>query len=596
MEELEGSPYGSRAGIERPRRPLWLRLRQATTNRDLTLGLILFATFLFLNQAVFVLNLEDIDVWDEAWWIATRQVILDGLVPPVGASPLVSAFYALSSLPYLNSPFWLIQTASLGRLILVTLLWLSAYRIGRQLSPLAPAVILLGMLLVTPLATDILRFPSDPLYSALAGLALAEVLAFHFTKSLQHVWASSFFLGLASLARNDGLLLGLVLVPLLVVLAPKTRRLSTLVGSTAPLILLVGGVVLVHGVQSGSYSMGTLERTYGNFESGQQIVTSGTGQRNATIESRLKARRLFGTPEENRNSVLTAIRRNPSEYLRRVVGLARALPALYLDAYGKRFGAVILILATAGIIVLLRRKEFKVLTILAAFTLPILSGFVITLIRSGHLQLWWFTLYALAAIGLHAMGRDIGNGRSVALWSVVWGAVALYGVVDDKLAVYYGAAVMLGVTWVGFLNTRHRWLPTAAAFITIALAGGLIIRGAFPPPKVRHLGEAADERAVLYLRDQFPPGTIVAAGSPGVVAAAGMTPEVLADESVPVFDTSNEMLRWMHERRIQAVYVDASLLAESAQWELILSELGQGLETGLRDENGSPRVLLLTTP
>jgi hypothetical protein len=364
-----------------------------------------------------------------------------------------------------------------------------------------------------------------------------------------------------------------------------------------PVVLLVGGVVLVHGLQSGSYSLGTLERTYGNFESGQQIVYTGTGERNATMESRLEARRLFGTPQENGNSVLNAIHRNPSEFLRRLAALISTLPSLYLDAYGKRFGVLLLVLAVTGIVVLLRRKQIKLLMILAAFTLPILSGFMITLIRPGHLELWWFSLYALAAIGLHTMFESLRNGRALIAWSAVWGVIAVYGLVDDKLAFYYAAAVMLGVVWIGCLIVRRHWLPPAAAFAAAALAGGLIIRGGFPPPTTRSLGEAADERAVLYLHERFPPGTLVAAGSPGVVAAAGMTPAVLASEDVPGFDDSSELLQWMRERGIQAVYVDDSLTrVESALWELIEPEIGRGFVTGFEEGGDGVRVLLVAPP
>ncbi len=455
------------------------RLSESLSIQAYALGFALLATSLFLNQAELAPNLSDLDMWDEAYWIASGRSVLEGAIQSVGGSPFVSVFYALASLPYLSSPFWLVLTASLGRVILVCLLWLSAIRIARHLSTWAPAPILLGMFLVTPMATSILRNPTDALYSALAGLALAEVLAYRSTQDTRHAWGSSIFLGLAALARNDGLLVAVVLVPLLQILAPRTKRLSTLIASVLPVVLLVGGVVLVHGLQSGSYSLGTLERTYGNFESGQQIVYTGTGVRNATMESRLEARRLFGTPQENGFSVLTAIRRNPSEFLRRLAALIPTLPSLYLDAYGKRFGVLLLVLAVTGITVLLRRKKVQLLMILAAFTLPILSGFVITLIRPGHLELWWFSLYALAAIGLHSMFESLRSDRALVVWSAVWGAIALYGLVDDKLGFYYAATVMLGVVWIGSLIVRRHWLPSAAAFAAVALAGGLVIRGGF---------------------------------------------------------------------------------------------------------------------
>jgi hypothetical protein len=258
---------------------------------------------------------------------------------------------------------------------------------------------------------------------------------------------------------------------------------------------------------------------------------------------------------------------------------------------------LLLVLAVTGIVSLLRRNQVKLLMILAAFTLPILSGFVITLIRPGHLELWWFSLYALAAIGLHSMFESLRNDRALVVWSAVWGVIAVYGLVDEKLGFYYAATVMLGVIWIGSLIVRRHWLPSAAAFAAVALAGGLIIRGGFPPPTSRSLGEAADERAVLYLHDRLPPDTVVAAGTPGVPAAAGMTPLVLASEDVPVFQNSSDLLHWMRERGIQAVYVDDSLTrVESALWDLIEPEIGKGFVTGFEEGGDGVRVLLVASP
>jgi hypothetical protein len=362
-------------------------------------------------------------------------------------------------------------------------------------------------------------------------------------------------------------------------------------------VLLVGTVVVLHGLQTGSFALGTFERTYENFESGQRIVFSGTGERNPVIESRLEARRVFGTPQENGYSIWNAVRRNPAEFLRRIVALARALPSTYLDAYGKRFGAVLLVLAFGGIVALVRERRIKLLVTLVAFALPILSGFVITLIRPGHLQLWWFTVFALAAIGLHDLAGRIGDARTVGGWTLVWALMVAYGLIDNKLAVYYGAAVMLGATWIGFLIARRSQWPPAMAFLTVAFAAGLVIRGAFPSPKVRLLGQDADERAVLYLREHFAPGTLVAAGAPGVMWSAGMRPATLASTDVPNFEQSSDMVRWMREQGIAAVYVDSSLWGDNpGVWQLIEAEIGHGFESVYQGDGGKIRILIVTAP
>ncbi|MCX6071586.1 MAG: hypothetical protein NTU91_12145 [Chloroflexi bacterium] len=576
----------------------WVRtvLRRLSGDHLLVLALVLLAAGLFLNQAEFVPNLRDLNMWDEAAWIQSGRAILAGWLPTVGSSPLVSILYALTCLPFLDSPFWLVHSASLARLILYGLLWLCAYRIARRL-PTPAAAILLGMTFVSPLFTSLFRYPSDPLYSALAGLSLAEVLAFHANHNLRHAWGSSALVGLAALARNDGVLLALVLVPLLLLLAPKGRRWRALVASVLPPVALIGGVILISGLQSGTFTLGTFERTYSNFEDGQQAVYEGTGERNRVVEARLEARRLFGTPEENHYSVWNAIRRNPVAYLARVRAFSIGLPSVFLEAYGKRFAAAFVVFAAAGFLTLVRRREYKLPVALVAFALPFLSVFVITIIRLSYPRLWWFSVYALAAIGLSELVGALGQWPRVAVWSAVWGAVAVYGVADNKLAIYYTAAVMLTALWIGIILARRERASAAAILLAVFLPAGLILHGSFPSPKIRQLGVAGDEQALLYLRDHFPPGTLVATGIPGVVQAAGMNPATLSSTDVPQFDDPAEVVRWMRVQDMQVVYVDAGLYRDNpALWSLIEAEIGSGFQRVFVAEEGNYQVLLVTPP
>jgi hypothetical protein len=130
----------------------------------------------------------------------------------------------------------------------------------------------------------------------------------------------------------------------------------------------------------------------------------------------------------------------------------------------------------------------------------------------------------------------------------------------------------------------------------VFLPAGLILHGTFPAPKIRQLGVAGDEQAVLYLREHFPPGALIATGIPGVVQAAGMTSATLSSTDVPVFDDPAEVVRWMREQGMAAVYVDAGLYGDNpALWSLIESEIGRGLERVFVAEQGNYQVLLVTS-
>ncbi len=592
MAESTAADLGTQ---ESSARRLLARFRNALDDHLLLLGLVLFAASLFLHQAEFVPNLRDLNMWDEAAWIAGGRGLLTGWLPPVGSSPLALGLFALTSLPFRDSPFWMVQSDSLARLILFGLLWLSVYRIARQL-PKPAGGILLGVAFVAPMFSSLLRYPSDPLYSALAGLGLAEVLAFHADHNLRHAWRASTFVGLAALARNDGVIVALVLVPLLLLLAPRGRRWRTLVASALPAMALIGGVTLISGLPSGTFTLGASDRMYTNFEDGQLSVLEGTGERNTVIEARLEARRLFGTPEENHYSLWNAIRRNPPAYIARWRAFFGGLPSNFLEAYGKRFGAAFVLLGAVGLVALVRRREYKVPIALVSFALPFLSVFVTTNIRMGYLRFWWFSVFALAAIGLSELVRALGRWSALGIWSAVWVAVAAYGVADNKLAVYYTAAIMLAAVWAGFILARRQLASTAAILLMVFLPAGLILHGTFPAPKIRQLGVAGDEKAVLYLRENFPPGTLIATGIPGVVQAAGMTSATLSSTDVPQFDDPAEVVRWMREQGMQAVYVDAGLYGDNpALWSLIESEIGNGFERVFVAEQGNYQVLLVTS-
>jgi hypothetical protein len=423
------------------------------------------------------------------------------------------------------------------------------------------------------------------------------VLAFRADQDVRHAWRASALVGLSALARNDGVIVALVLVPLLLLLAPRGHRWRTAVASALPALALIGGVTLISGLPTGTFTLGATDRMYTNFEDGQLVVFEGSGDSNRVIEARLEARRLFGTPEENNYSLWNAIQRNPPAYLARWRAFFGGLPSNFLEAYGKRFGAGFIVLGAAGLIALLRRREVKVPMALVAFALPFLSVFVTTNVRMGYLRFWWFTVFALSAIGLAELARGLGRWPALGIWSAVWLAVAGYGVADDKLAVYYTAAVMLAAVWVGFILARREIASTTAILLMVFLPAGLILHGTFPSPKIRQLGVDGDEQALLYLGEHFPPGTLIATGIPGVVQAAGMTPATLSSTDVPEFDDPSEVVRWMREQGMQAVYVDAGLYGDNpALWSLIESEVGNGFERVFVAEQGNYQVLLVTSP
>ena len=588
------------------------------------LALLILVIQIFLVWPVFFPTIDDIGPWDEAAYLHNGQMLLDqGAWPIFANNPLTTAFYALTYLPFRSSLTWLLQSDALGRILAFGLLFTSVYLVARQFQAATAAkntgeaqnsvplpAIVLGLFLVMPLSTSMFAYPSDPLFAGLAGLSFWQVLAYYNTGRLRHVAGASVLMGLAALARNDGLVLFPIMVVALALISLQWNKrrgvrspleiLWTIAVSSLPFILLIGGYVVFYGFRTGVYDLGTMSRTYDNFEAGQGIIYAAPGEINTTSESQLAARQAFGTPAENHYSIFIAIRRNPGVYLQRVVALVKTLPSALLNAYGIRFAAVLFLLVLRGAWVLLHRKAYLLLLLLILWPLHLVSAFAITLVRVGHLQFPFYIVLALAALGLSAALEDLAHNRRAAAWAAVLIGLSTASLVTNKLAVFYGAAAFLlalMVIWfarrwsVGLLASSG-W--GVSATLLVILAAGLVLHGDYPSPTLLRPAQGPKIAALTYLVENLPPNSRVAAAVPGPIWMAKMTYMGLASTDVPVNRTPAEFLEWIRIQDIRAVYVDSSLYnTNPAVWRLIEPQIGRGLERVYQVDQGNIQILLV---
>jgi len=574
---------------ENHRQSLAARLR---TSEHLP-GLLLFLVNLVLLLPALLPALTDLGVWDQPAYIASGQRLIDaGILPGFAGNPLTSAFYALTYLPFRRSPLWMVHSCSLGRIILFSLLWLALYVIGRELDDLLPPLLLPGILLVTPLAADVMMFPSDPLFAALAGLSFWQCLRYINRRELRSIALASLFLALAALARNDGI----ILFPILVVLTllghwrdPRWKQ--ALLSVVLPFAILVGGYILVYGLVTGNFDPGTAVRTYENFESGQQLVLDASGEINSVIESRMQAREFFGTPEENNHNVFRAIMRNPTEYFKRVRLVLPELLKALLDAYGKRFSPILFLLALQGIVVVARQKDWRRLALFLLWPAHLLTGFIITIFRPGHLTFVYFIVYGLAAIGLAHLIDTPPRWRTRYLWTGILASLAIYGLMDNKLAFFYAAVVLLLAFLIISIMQLKEASYTRAAALLILAAAGIILRQGYPSPRLRDMGASEAEQAVIFMSEALPDNSIVAAGSPGYIQAARMSYFGLASTDTPYEDPSPTFLAWMQDQGVQYLFADYSLWTENPRvWEKLEPALGDALVEIFSSSEGDIRI------
>ncbi|MBN2555559.1 MAG: glycosyltransferase family 39 protein [Anaerolineales bacterium] len=561
-----------------------------------TPAIILYLINLFLLTPVFFPSLVELGVWDQPAYIASGQQLIDhGIIPAFAGNPLTSFLYGLTYLPFRSSPLWMVHSCSLGRVLLFTLLWLGLYLIGRELSNKLPALLLPGFLLVTPLAAEMMTFPSDPLFAGFAALSFWQLLRFEHSRSLRSLALASLFLGLAALSRNDGL----VLFPILIVLALLINRregnwLKTLGATALPYVILVGGYVLLYGFATGNFDLGTAARTYENFESGHQFLLDASGDVNRVVESRIQSRAVFGTPEENNYNVFTAILRNPTVYFQRIKLLLTQLPAILLGAYGKRFAPLVFLLALKGIWILVQRREWFRLALFLLWPAHLLTGFIITLIRPGHLTFVYFIVYALAGIGLAALIEYPVRWKPRIVCALALIILALYGLLDAKLAFYYAAAVLL-LSLVAITVVQKRNKAASPVIALLILAGaGVILRQGFPSPRLRALGSSEPEQAVIFMNENLPEESLVAAGSPGFIQAARMQYFGLASTDIPYNRPPDQFMDWMQSQGVQFIFADYSLIAENARvWNLIEPSLESRLQEIFVSSEGDIRIYQL---
>jgi len=571
-------------------------IRHLSKKKDVLIPTLLFFLNLFLVYAVFLPNLSDLNPWDEAGYLRAGQLLIDeGRFPAFAGNPLTALFFGLTYLPFKASTYWMVYSASLGKALLFILLWLSTYLVASQLSRFAPAVIALGIFFVTPLAIEMLRFPSDPLFASMAALSLWQLLKYKDSTDRKHLILASFFMGLAALARNDGVVLFIILVFLSLIISLQRKFWwRSLLCSLLPFLILIGGYVFMYGLVTGDYRLGIMERSYDNFESGQQVLYSGDVKFSAVVGSRLEARRLFGTAEENRYSIFTAIKRNPQEYLKRLTALVKVLPQIIFLAYGIRFAVLLFLFAGRGMIELLRRKEYAILAILCLWPAHLLTGFAITLFRHGHFQFPFYVIFNLAAIGLAAILSNLQSRIEKSWVTILLLAFCLYGIIDNKLAIFYGAAITLlciGAIYMLFFREGQFLSPIPLLMLLIA---GIIIRGNFPSPVIRTMGTDPKEQCVNYLVEHFKPGTTVAAASPGVVWAAKMSNAGLSSTDVPQGRTPDGFFRWMVDQGVEAIYVDHDLYnGLPGIWKLIEPQIDENYERVFQVEQGNYQILIM---
>jgi hypothetical protein len=411
------------------------------------------------------------------------RLVEQGTLMPLGSGPLSGILNGLIYLCFPRDHMLLGYVSILRRAVLLIGILAGAGIAGKALGGKWTAWGAMALAAVARPVTTILMVTADSLYAALAGLGFALLISGWLAEKRgagpigTARWiGTGLLLGFAALARLDGLLLGLILIPVLWFFrGRKAQAAKDALKFAGGFLLPVALYVLAYGVCTGGWDPQIGQRSYLAFEQGHNFLYAG---RYEVVPSPSSAD-LYGTAEENGYSVLQAIARNPKAFLSRLPLTAANAARMFYEAYSILGGAMFLFLAAAGALALWNAQRRAVLGLALLWCLP-LAGYGLASYRPGFFGMLFPVLLALVAAGavpLVSQFRTLWKSEHaplIAVWTLV--ALAMLGA-----QVSYAAGRFRGWSAARQAETEYRsWLvelsdqvPRGECVIAFSAADGI---------------------------------------------------------------------------------------------------------------------------
>ncbi len=453
------------------------------SRREIVVLLAILAIQLILISPSLLPGFPQINAFDEAKYIISGRQLLQFEVRDLAWGPLVAVLYAPLHVIFGASPDWFMLEAWAGRIILFIFLWLTTVALGVELHPHVHPYVLAGVLFVSVPFFAVVANQSDALFAGFASLAVSRLLAFRRTHRLSSVAWGSLMVGLAVLSRAEAVLL-FGLYPILVLAIGLRRTSATRLAASIvlPALAVLALYLIAFRWSTGSFNLGFQGKAYNSFETNQSVTTGGD-----VAAGKAEARRLYGTAEENNNSVARAIMRNPRAFALRLWASARTIPGFYLAFFQSQLGPALAVLCLWGIVHLVMAGRFDALAILGVWAIEPLSS-IAFLPRHLVPQLTYIIL-VLGAVGASAVVRP----RTPAMhWLHLagWGGVGVVRVVRWQTRARGGwtdGASNHGIDRLAEIDFRLLFVATSSLFL-VAAFGWPDLENAIPLSKLRCLG------------------------------------------------------------------------------------------------------------
>jgi hypothetical protein len=551
--------------------------------------------------SIFTPNLGEITGFGEAAYINSGRLLVDGVLPSFGYSPLSAFFYALTYLPFQQSPYWLIYSCSIGRVLLFTLLWFGAYLVvdtfhKREATLLDSPLVMTTLLIASPALTFLITHGSHALFAAMSAFSLWQVLQFSHSKKTAHLFGASVFAGLSVLARSgEGAILFVGFASLIPCLSRGTKHLGSVIAAAIlPALILCGGYIMIQSRLAGTFDLGIAEYSYFTFEQGHGLAyqSQDSNSENFYVAGQLDARRLFGTGQENGYSIKTAILRNPAAYLERIPRLIPWVPRYAIEMYGGGLGIIILLFAARGVIELLRKQLHRLLVILLMWS-SYSAVYPLLVFQPTHFLLPFYIVFLLASVGVTASVRNLDGSREHYLWYMILIGLIAIGISRAYLSFFPALPIVLvslAIIWSILAYQENDAVLQCIRLMVVLMA--LLISGHYPQPKLLSLNDDSELNATLFMREHLTPASFVGAYAPKNVWMAKQNYIPMSRNAFPDLLPDGEFSGWLRNNHVRAIYSDPMLkILEPAIWQLVQKHVGVELQVGFSSRDGKWQVL-----
>lgn len=460
------------------------------------------------------------------------------------------------------------KVSTVRRVLSFVVILVGTWRIGHLLLDKRGALLLVLLVGVSKPIGLVMANTSEALYTAFAVLACGATLRLvnGFRKQLvrsRDLIAVGMLLSFAAMARIDGLVTALLLLPAIMILhylSYRSMGKAVVAGGHLILAFVLWPLVwtIATGVTTGNWSLELSKRSYIAFAQGQNVLFAGSYLDKPDVPT---AEEVFGNARENRYSILRAALSNPRGFLRRLKRIPRNAFGSMQRAYGYTLFPM-LILVAPGLWWLYLSQRPQTLVV-STFIVPIVF-YTFTFYRPGYFAMQFPFVCTLVAVILTlpfsffmASGRDQNLSANHKKLS----AIQIWSVTTVSLLL--------------LLNFIYGWRNLSSY--------------------INRDWRSADRKWITNLSHMIPKGSCVVAFDPSQLWYAGL--EHHRDWGLYRSTRSpDQLLSWMRKHHCPWLIIDDAMRSYDLQFVEIVMASRPTLQTVFEDLNQHRSLLRLVDP